>query len=127
MYLVLHQEKQNNNCDSTSFVQKLFFRTNYIESNVEKEDIDMKNHSKFKIKLNLIDANETFSMSQVDNNKFLEPSIRRNSARVDFNDKNMDKVRFVIANAYPLVSAQLTQKLYVDESRDEPILMRTKK
>ena len=42
--------KTENKLDVLSFVQKLVFRTNYIEMEVE-EDIDLNNHNQFRKKI----------------------------------------------------------------------------
>ena len=38
----------------------------------------------------------------------------RNTAQVDFNEKNLDKVSFIKMNSLPAVSQHLTHKYYVD-------------
>ena len=50
------------------------------------------------------------------------PSLIRNSAQVDFNDKNLDNVRFVKVNKLPAVREHLTPNLYVYPSIAEPTL-----
>ena len=49
-------------------------------------------------------------------NKFNDPSIIRNTAHVDLNDKNLDKVRFVKVNGMPAVREHLTPTYYVDNA-----------
>ena len=49
-------------------------------------------------------------------NKFNDPSIIRNNAHVDFNDKNLDNVRFVKVNSLPEVREHLTPKHYVENA-----------
>ena len=44
----------------------------------------------------------------------------KNTAHVDFNDKNLDNVRFVKVNSMPAVGEHLTAKHYVDNAIDEP-------
>ena len=51
-------------------------------------------------------------------------SIIRNTAHVDFNDENLDNVRFVKVNSLPAVSQHLTPKHYVDDAIDEISLVR---
>ena len=51
----------------------------------------------------------------VDKN-FNDPSIIRNTAHVDVNDKNLDNVRFVKVNSMPAVREHLTPKYYVDNA-----------
>ena len=53
--------------------------------------------------------------SYVDN-KFNDPSIIKNNTHVDFNDKNLDNVRFVKINSIPAVREHLTPKNYVDQT-----------
>ena len=48
--------------------------------------------------------------------KFEDSSIRRNTTHVDFNDKNLDNVRFVKVNSMPAVGELLTTKDYVDNA-----------
>ena len=50
------------------------------------------------------------------NNKLNDPSIIRKTAHVDFNNKNLDNVRFVKVNSLPAVREHLTPKFYVDEA-----------
>ena len=45
-----------------------------------------------------------------------DPSIIRNNAHVDFNDKNLDNVRIVKVNSMPAVREHLTPKFYVDQA-----------
>ena len=42
--------------------------------------------------------------------------LLQNNAHVDFNDKNLDSVRFVKVNSLPAVREHLTPKFYVDEA-----------
>ena len=60
--------------------------------------------------------------------KFNDPSIIKNTAHVDFNDKNVDNVRFLKVNSMPAVGEHLTAKYYVDNaifhSVQEPSLLR---
>ena len=47
--------------------------------------------------------------------KFNDPFILKNNGHVDFNDKNLDNVRFVKVNSMPAVREHLTPKYYVDQ------------
>ena len=47
--------------------------------------------------------------------KFNDPSIIENTAHVDFNDKNLDNVRFVKVNSMHAVGEHFTAKYYVDD------------
>ena len=57
-----------------------------------------------------------------------DPSIIRNTAHVDFQDKSLGNVRFVKVNRFPSAREHLTPKLYVDgaifHSVDESSLSR---
>ena len=44
--------------DRSSFVQKPYLRTKCFESNIDEEDIDLKNHFKIINKLNPVDSND---------------------------------------------------------------------
>ena len=63
------------------------------------------------------------------NKKFNDPSLEKNTAHVDFKDKNLDNVRFVRVNSMPAVREHLTQKYYVDQAIfynvDEASLLRS--
>ena len=60
--------------------------------------------------------------------KINDPSILKNTTNVDFNDKNLDNVRFFKVNSFPAIPEHLTAKIYVDNaiacSVDEPYLLR---
>ena len=116
----------DNKIDTSLFVQKPYLRTNYIEANIE-EDIDLKNQYRIKNVLDPISIREVCIKNYVDN-LFNDPSIIKNTAHVDFNDKNLDNVRFVKVNSMPAVGEHLTAKFYVDtatsNSVDESSLLR---
>ena len=109
----------DNKIDTSLFVQKPYLRTNYIESNIE-EDIDLKNQYRIKNLPDPISIGEPVSKQYVDN-KFNDPSIIKNTAHVDFNDKNLDNVRFVKVNSMPAVGEHLTAKYYVDNAISKAI------
>ena len=77
--------------DTSIFVQKPYLRTNYIESNIE-EDIDMTNQ--FRMKKLPPPSLKSVCKFYVDS-YLNDPSIIRNTAHVDFNDKNLDNVRLL--------------------------------
>ena len=104
----------DNKIDTSLFVQKPHLRTNYIEANIE-EDIDLKNQFRIKNLPDPISIGEPVSKQYVDNN-FNDPSIIKNTAHVDFNDKNLDNVRFVKVNSMPAVGEHLTAKYHVDNA-----------
>ena len=54
-------------------------------------------------------------------------SITRNAAYVDFNEKNLDNVRFIKLNSYPAKSEHATSKNSVDQSKNEATLVGNKK
>ena len=80
-----------NKIDTSIFLQKLYLRTNYIESNIE-EDIDMKNQYGLKNLPCPQEYSDSVCKSFVDSG-LNDPSVIRNTAHVDFNDTNLDKVR----------------------------------
>ena len=116
----------DNIIDTSLFVQKPYLRTNHIESNIE-EDIDLKNRYRIKNLPDPISIQETASKNYVDN-KFNDPSIIRNNTHVDFNDKNLDNLRFIKVNSFPGIPEHLAAKIYVEQaisySIDEPSLLR---
>ena len=48
--------------------------------------------------------------------KFKDPSTIKNTAHVDFNDKNLDNIRFVKNNSMPAVREHLRPNFYVDQT-----------
>ena len=104
------------------FVQKPYLRTNYIEANIE-EDIDLKKQYKIKNKPDPTSIRETASKKYVDN-KVNDPRKIKNTAHVDFNNKNLKNISFIKVNSIPTLEKQLTPKLYVDKSIDETSLLR---
>ena len=116
----------DNKIDTSLFVQKPYLRHNYLESNIE-EDIDLKNQYRIKNVPDPISIRDVCSKNYTDN-LFNDPSIIKNTAHIDFNDKNLDNVRFVKVNSMPAVGEHLTAKYYVDtaisNSVDESTLLR---
>ena len=108
--------------DTSLFVQKPYLRTNYIEANIE-EDIDLKNQYRIKNLPDPISIREACSKHYVDN-LFNNPSIIKNNAHIDLNDRNITNARFIQVNQLPQIDSHLTAKLYVDNSIDEPTLLR---
>ena len=106
-------------------VPKSYLRTNYSESNFE-EDIDMNNQFRYKNLPDPIGIREPSSKVYVDY-KFNDPSIIKNTAHNDFNDKNLDNVRFKKLYSYPAIGEHATGKFFVDQSTDEPKLVRKNK
>ena len=60
--------------------------------------------------------------------KFNDPCIIKSTARVDFNDENLDNLRFVKINSMPASGEHSTAKYYVDNAISyhlhEPSLLR---
>ena len=116
----------NNKIDTSLFVQKPYLRTNYIESNIE-EDIALKNEYRIKNLPYPTEIQDACSKNYVDN-KFNDPSIVKNNAHIDLNDRNITNCRFLSVNQLPQIDSHLTAKLYVDktisDSIDEPSLLR---
>ena len=108
--------------DTSLFVQKPYFRTNYIEANIE-EDIDLKNEFRIKNLPDPLSIREACSKNYVDN-LFNNPSILKNTAHIDLNDRKITNARFIQVNQLPQIDSHLTAKLYVDNSMDEPSLVR---
>ena len=112
----------NNKIDTSLFVQKPYLRTNYIESNIE-EDIDLKNQYRIKNLPDPISIREATSKNYVDN-LFNNPSIVKNDAHIDLNDRIITNARFIQVNQLPQIDSHLTAKLYVDNAIDEVSLVR---
>ena len=81
-------------------------------------------------KLNLVEQHSIFLISTLTlpktmielptkscvDNKFNDPSIIKNTAYVNFTDKNLDNVRFVKINSLPAVREHLTPKFFVEQA-----------
>ena len=111
-----------NKIDTSLFVQKPYLRTTYIESNIE-EDIDLKNQYRIKNLPDPISIREPTSKNYVDN-LFNDPSIIKNNAHIDLNDRNITNARFIQVNQLPQIDSHLTAKLYVDNAIDESSVVR---
>ena len=105
--------------DTSLFVQKPYLRTNYIESNIE-EDIDLKNQYRIKNLPDPISKTQVCSKKYVDN-LFNDPSILKNSAHIDLNDRNITNARFIQVNQLPQIDSHLTAKLYVDNTISDEV------
>ena len=121
-----NSNNSENRIDTSLFVQKPYLRSNYIEANIE-EDIDSKNQYRIK---NLPDPTilqGACSKNYVDN-LFNNPSIIKNNAHTDLNDRNITNARFIQVNQLPQIDSHLTAKLYVDnaisDATDEPSMLR---
>ena len=116
---------KGNRVDTSLFVQKPYLRSNYIESDIE-EDIDLKNQFRIKNLPDPISIREATSKNYVDK-LFNDPSIIKNNAHIDLNDRNITNCRFLSVNQLPQIDSHLTAKLYVDNSIDESSLVRNNK
>ena len=112
----------NNRIDTSLFVQKPYLRSYYIESNIE-EDIDLKNQFRIKNLPNPISITEACSKKCADK-LFNDPSIIKDTADIDLNDRNITNARFILVNQWPQIDRHLTPRLYVDNAIDEPSLVR---
>ena len=83
----------------TVFVQTSYWRSNYFESNIE-EDFDMKNQFRNKNLPCPLENRDAVCKSYV-HSSLRDPSIKRNTADVDFNDKNLDNMRLIQVNDLP--------------------------
>ena len=113
---------ENNKINTSLFVEKPFIRHNYIEANIE-EDSDLKNQFRFKNLPDPISIREEAAKNYVDN-LFNDPSIVKNNAHIDLNDRNITNARYIQVNQLPQIDSHLTAKLYVDNAVDEPSLVR---
>ena len=122
---VFGNSNSNDNCNKIEFslfVQKQNLRTNYIEAIIE-EDIDLLNQYRIENLADPISFREACSKNYVDN-LFNDPSIIKNNALIDFNDKNITNGRFIQVIQWPEIDSHLTAKFYVDNSIDESSLLR---
>ena len=94
--------------DTSLFVQKPYLRHNYIESNIE-EDIDLKSQYRIKNLPDPISIRKACSKNYV-HKFFNDPSILKNTAHNDLNDRNITNARFIQVNQWPQIESQLTPK-----------------
>ena len=111
--------------DTSLFVQKPYLRHIYIEANIE-EDIDLRNQFRIKNLTDPISIREPAPKKYVDN-LFNDPSIVKNDAHIDLNDRKITNCRFLSVNQLPQIDSHLCAKLYVDNSIDESSLVRNNK
>ena len=112
-------QNNSNKTDTKKMVQTPHLRASFIEANIE-EDFDMKKPFKIKNLPCPFENKEVVSKSYVDSG-LNDPSIIRDTAHFDFNDKNLDNVRFGKINSLPAVRKQLTAKFYVDEAISDSV------
>ena len=106
-----------NEIDTSLFVQKTCLRTLYIEAKIE-EVIDLENQNRIKKLPDPIIIRKATSKNYVDI-KFNDPSILKNSADIDANDRNFTNARFIQIIQLPQIDFHLTAKLYIDSAIDE--------
>ena len=116
---------KGNRVNTSLFVQKPYLKSNYIESNIE-EDIDLKNQYRIKNLPDPVSIQEPASKNYVDT-LFNDPSVVKNNAHIDLNDRNITNARFIQVNQLPQIDSHLTAKLYVDNSIHESSLVRNNK
>ena len=117
-----NSHNNGNKIDTSLFVQKPFLRSNYIESNVEK-NFNTKNH--FKIKnLPCPQKNSDVVCKSYVDDLFNITSIIKNTAHIDLNDRNLTNARFIQVTQLPQIDSHLTAKLYVDNSINESSLIK---
>ena len=112
--------------DTSLIVQKPYPKTKDFESNTIK-DTDLQNKFRIKKFPDPISNRKAASKNYLDK-KFSDPSIKNNTTHVDFNDKNLDNVRFVEVKSRPAVGEHLTVKKCVNKtissSADQTTLVR---
>ena len=86
----------------------------------------MKKHYRIKNLPDPISIREACSKNYVDN-LFNDPSILKNTAHIDFNDRNITNAKFIQVTQWPQNDCHLTAKLYVNNSIDESSLVRLNK
>ena len=96
----------------------------YSEADNE-EDIEMKNPNRIKNLPDPISIGDACTKKYVIN-LFNDPSIIKNTAHVDFNDKNLDNVNSIKVSSFLILEEQLTPKMYVNQSEgvDDSSLLR---
>ena len=90
-----------------------------MESNIE-EDLDFKNQFRIANLKDPISITDACGNIYLDN-FFNDPSILKNNAHIDLNDRNITNARFIQVNQLPQIDAQLTANFYVDISIDEQV------
>ena len=111
-----------NKIDTSLFVQNFYLRSKYIEANIE-ENVDLNNQYKIKSSPDPTDIQDACSKNYVES-LFNDPSILKNTAYIDLNDRNITNAKFIQVNQWPQTDSHLTAKLYVDTAIDESSLVR---
>ena len=121
-----NSNNSDNKIDTSLFVKKPYLRTNFIEAN-EEEDIDFKKQYKIENLPDPTNTQDACSKTYFDI-IFNDPSLLKNTALMDKNDRNFANARFIQVNQLPKIDSHLTAKLYVDnaisDSVDESSLLR---
>ena len=92
--------------DISLFVQRPYLGNNYLEHNNE-EDIDMKNQYKIKNLKDPIRIREAASKKFVDT-LFNDPNMIKHTSHVEFNDKNLNEIRFIKIKSLPAINQHRT-------------------
>ena len=103
-----------NKIDTSSFVQKPYLRSNYIESAIE-ENIDLKNHFRINKLPDPISIREAASKNYVDN-KINDASITKKTLHILTSMIKNLNVIFIKVNSAPAVPEHLTAKYYVHQA-----------
>ena len=101
-----------NKIDTFVFVQKFFLRANFIETILE-EDIDLTNQYRIK-NVPCLAENSDAAFKFYVYSGLNDPSLIPNTMHVDFNDTNLENVRFSKVTLMPAVPENFTAKSYVD-------------
>ena len=112
----------DNKIDTSLFVQKPYFRTNFIDANIEEDD-DLKNQFEINNLPAPISIREPAPKNYVDN-KFTDPSVNKKTEHIVLKDRNITNARFFQINQLPQIDSHLTAKLYVDKAIDEISVVR---
>ena len=118
----------SNKIDISSFVQKPFLRTNYIEADIE-EDIDMKNKYYIKNLPSAIDLDDVISKRYGDTNylkisNYDNDTIVRNNTHTNFNNNTLIGLSSIYLNQDPEFDLQVSTKQYVDNKFNDSSLMK---
>ena len=83
----------------------------------------LKNQYRIKDLTDPISIREAASNKYVDT-LFNDPSVLKNTAHKDLNDRKTSNARFIQVNHLPQIDYHITAQQYVDNSKDEPSLVR---